>query len=130
MGKWFPLLGLGFAVAGADKLLGLRAYDRLFAKFGWSEPARQLIGAGEFLGGVLVASNSMRHLGGTLLTAVSTAMLTAEVGGQQRDLALPRCILLLSAASALLPVPHRRPTSRPAPRHTQPQPPKHRAPSH
>ena len=40
MGKWFPLLGLGFAAAGADKLLGTRAYDQLFAKWGWSECAR------------------------------------------------------------------------------------------
>ena len=82
LGKWFPLLGLGFAVAGADKLLGMRAYDRLFAKWGWSETTRQLIGVGEFTGGVLVASATLRHLGGWLLTATSAAMLTAENGAE------------------------------------------------
>jgi hypothetical protein len=114
MVKWFPLLGLGFAVAGADKLLGMRGYERLFAKWGWSEPARQLIGAGEFIGGVLVASNGLRHLGACLLTAVSTAMLTAEVDRQELDMALPRSILLLAAASALLPTGGRRQRTRPA----------------
>ena len=105
MGKWFPLLGLGFAVAGADKLLGMGAYERLFAQWGWSASARQMIGAGEFLGGVFVTSRRMRHLGGWLLTAASTAMLTAEMDRQERDLALPRFVLLLAAASALLPTP-------------------------
>ncbi len=108
MGKWFPLLGLGFAVAGADKLLGMQAYDQLFAKWGWSECARQLIGAGEFVGGVMVASDTLRHLGGCVLIGSSTAMLTAEMSRQERDLALPRCILLLAAASALLPVRRKR----------------------
>ena len=104
-GKWFPLLGLGFAVAGADKLLGMRAYDRLFAKWGWSETTRQLIGVGEFTGGVLVASATLQHLGGWLLTATSAAMLTAEMGRKERDLALPRGLLLVAAATALLPQP-------------------------
>jgi uncharacterized membrane protein YphA (DoxX/SURF4 family) len=101
--KWFPILGLGFAVAGADKLLGLGAYDRLFAKWGWSEGARQLVGASEFAGGVLVASERGRPLAGWLLTMISAAMLSAEIDRNERDLALPRFVLMLAAATALLP---------------------------
>jgi uncharacterized membrane protein YphA (DoxX/SURF4 family) len=106
--KWFPFLGLGFAVAGTDKLLGLGAYDRLFAKWGWSEGARQLVGAGEFAGGVLVASERGRQLGGWLLTMVSAAMLSTEIDRNERDLALPRFVLMLAAATALLPMRVRR----------------------
>jgi hypothetical protein len=100
--KWFPLLGLGFAIAGADKVLGLGAYDRLFAKLGWSDAARQLVGASELAGGVLVASERLRHVGGWLLTAVSAAMLGAEIDREERDLALPRFVLMLAATTALL----------------------------
>ncbi len=101
--KWFPFLGLSFAVAGADKLLGLGVYERLFAKWGWSDGARRLVGAGEFAGGVLVASERYRHVGGWLLTTVSAAMLSAEIDHDERDLALPRFVLMLAAATALLP---------------------------
>jgi DoxX-like family len=101
--KWFPLLGLGFAIAGADKLLGLGIYEQMFAKWGWSDGARQLVGAGEFAGGVLVASERGRHLGGWLLTATSAAMLSAEIDRHERDLALPRFVVMLAAVTSLLP---------------------------
>jgi hypothetical protein len=101
--KWFPFLGLGFAVAGADKLLGLGGYERLFAKWGWSNGPRQFVGATEFAGGVLVASERGRQLGGWLLTMVSAAMLSTEIDRNERDLALPRFVLMLAAATALLP---------------------------
>jgi hypothetical protein len=101
--KWFPFLGLGFAIAGADKLLGLGGYERLFAKWGWSDGARQLVGASEFAGGVLVASERGRHAGGWLLTTVSAAVLSAEIDRDERDLALLRFVLMLAAATALWP---------------------------
>ena len=44
---WCSVLGLGFAVAGADKLFGLRAYERMFRHWGWSETGMRLIGAAE-----------------------------------------------------------------------------------
>ena len=106
--KWFPLLGLGFAIAGADKLLGLGGYDRLFAKWGWSDGARQLVGATEFAGGVLVASARCRHAGGWLLTTVSAAMLSAEIDHDERDLALLRLVLTLAAVTAFWPMRLRR----------------------
>ena len=100
--KWFALLSLGFAIAGADKVLGLGGYERLFARWGWSDAARQLVGASELAGGVLVASERLRHVGGWLLIAISAAMLGAEIDRGERDLALPRVVLMLAATTALL----------------------------
>jgi hypothetical protein len=97
---WFPLLGLGFAIAGADKLLGLTGYRRLFSYLGLSEQAMGLIGAGEFAGGVLVASRAGRSVGGLLLTMASTAVLTAELRKGEDQLALPRSVLLLASVIA------------------------------
>src|SRR5579875_1643082 len=105
--KWYPLVGLAFAVSGADKLLGIGGYERLFADLGWSDTARRLLGAAEFTGGVMVASPQKRMLGGMVLVAASTAMLTTEVRQDQTDLALPRFLVLLAAATALCPW-HRR----------------------
>lgn len=99
---WFPLLGLGFAVAGADKVLGLRGYRRLFNHLGLSEQAMGLIGAGEFAGGVLVASLAGRRLGGLLLTMASTAVLTAELRKGDDQLALPRSVLLAASVLAAM----------------------------
>lgn len=109
---WFPLLGLGFAVAGADKVLGSSGYRRLFQRLGFSEQAMGLIGTGEFAGGVLVASLAGRRLGGLLLTMASTAVLTAELRKGDDQLALPRTILLAaSALAAAAPTPTARQTS-------------------
>lgn len=106
--KWFPVVGLGYAIAGADKLLGIGGYERLFADLGWSASSRRLLGAAEFTGGVLVSSRRHRSLGGLLLVAASTAMLTTELEQEQTDLALPRFILLVAAATSLLPFPLRK----------------------
>lgn len=99
---WFPLLGLGFAVAGADKLLGVRGYERLFQRWGWRRAGLRAVGAAEFAGGVLVASRLFRRRGGLLLSATSAAMLAKETARQETDLALPRFVLMLAAASAAL----------------------------
>jgi hypothetical protein len=103
---WLPLLGLGFALAGADKLLGLSGYRRLFGHWGWSPEAMRLVGAAEFAGGVLVASSAGRRLGGLTLTAASTAVLTAEIERAETERALPRLALLIAAVVASLPAPH------------------------
>jgi hypothetical protein len=103
---WFPLLGLGFALAGADKILGSQGYQRLFRHLEMSNDAMALIGAGEFAGGVLVSSLAGRRLGGLILTIASTAVLTSELRKGADDLALPRGLLLLAAmAAAATPVP-------------------------
>lgn len=98
---WFALLGLGFAVAGADKILGARGYEALFERWGWSREVMRVVGWTEFAGGVLVATRSQRRRGGMLLTAVSTAVLTKELNRQDLDMATPRLALLLASAAAL-----------------------------
>jgi uncharacterized membrane protein YphA (DoxX/SURF4 family) len=105
---WFPLLGLGFAVAGADKLLGVSGYKRLFSQLGLSEQTRGVIGAGELAGGVLLASGAGRKLGGLMLTMASTAMLTAEKRAGEDQLAVPRSLLLLASMMAVFAPPDRR----------------------
>lgn len=99
---WFPLLGLGFAIAGADKVLEVRGYERMFARWGWSREIMRIVGWAEFLGGVLVATRSQRRRGGMLLTTASTAVLTKELDREETDLAAPRLGLLLASLSALL----------------------------
>jgi hypothetical protein len=101
--RCLPLLGLGFALAGADKLLGVRGYRRMFRGWGWSRTARQLVGAGEFAGGVLLASPSARQLGGLVLTAASTSVLTSELRRGESARVLPRFALLMAALLAALP---------------------------
>jgi len=98
---WFPLLGLGFAVAGADKILGVRGYEVLFERWGWPQSVMRLVGLGEFAGGVLVASRRHRWHGGMLLTATSGAVLTKELSRGDTDLATPRLALLLASMAAL-----------------------------
>jgi hypothetical protein len=102
---WFPLLGLGFALAGADKLLGQPGYRRLFRRWGWSQDAMRVVGACEVAGGVLIASSWGRRLGGLALTAASTAVLTAEMERAESSRALPRILLLATAIMAALPAP-------------------------
>ena len=97
---WFPLLGLGFVLAGADKLLGQSGYRRLFGEWGWSPEAMRLVGACEFVGGVLVASKLGRRVGGLALTAASTAVLTAEMERAETSRAVPRLVLLAAAVLA------------------------------
>jgi hypothetical protein len=99
---WFPLLGFGFAVAGADKLLELRSYDRLFERLGWRRTGLHMIGAAEFLGGVMVASRLFRRRGGLLLSATSAAMLGQEMVREETGVALPRLGLMLAAVTAAL----------------------------
>lgn len=98
---WFPLLGLGFAVAGADKILGYRGYERLFERWGWSDQVMRAVGFAELAGGVLVATRRHRRRGGMLLTAASTAVLTKELNQEDTRLAMPRLALLLAAMAAL-----------------------------
>lgn len=101
--KWFSLVGLAFAVAGADKLLGIGGYERLFADMGWSESSRRLVGAAEFTGGLMVAGRQKRKLGGMVLLAASAAMLTNEIRRDRTELAIPRGLMMLAAATALCP---------------------------
>lgn len=99
---FYALLGLGFMVAGFDKLAGLRSYERLFRHFGWSRDAMQLTGAAELAGGAMVICPCTRRLGGAVLTAVSGTVLSTELQHRDPFLALPRFALMAAAAAALL----------------------------
>jgi uncharacterized membrane protein YphA (DoxX/SURF4 family) len=99
----YPILGLGFAIAGADKLLALRGYRRLFRHWGWSRSAMRAVGAGELAGGIMLASPGARRLGAVVLTGVCAAVLTAELRRSETRHALPRGALLLAAALCALP---------------------------
>jgi hypothetical protein len=61
------------------------------------------IGAGEFIGGVLVACPPAQRLGALLVTLASSAVPTAELRRDETERALPRGALLLAAALAALP---------------------------
>jgi len=97
---WFPLLGLGFAIAGADKILGARGYEAMFERWAgarrscawWASPNSW---EGSWY------RRGQRRRGGLLLTVTSTAVLTKELNQQDTDLATPRLALLLASVTAL-----------------------------
>lgn len=102
MPRWFSVLGLGFAVAGASKLLATTPQRRLFRSWGWSESAMRTMGAVEFAGGLLVANRRTRGLGGAALIASSVAALAAELDNGQAFLAPARAAMLAGALTAAL----------------------------
>ncbi|MDA8249826.1 MAG: hypothetical protein M0Z28_11695 [Rhodospirillales bacterium] len=97
---WFPLLGIAFAVAGLDKVIGLRPYRRLARHWEWRKADMRLLGAAELAGGALLAWHPTRRLGGGVLAGASAAALAAEA--RHRDLALvvPRGVLFAAALLA------------------------------
>ena len=103
LGYWFPLLGLAFAVAGADKLFAVGSYRRLPQDLGWPMGAMQAVAAGELVGGGLLLTQRTRQLGGAVLATSCVAMLAGEVRHRQGSLALPRLALLVAALTAFLP---------------------------
>jgi uncharacterized membrane protein YphA (DoxX/SURF4 family) len=100
--KWTVLLGLAFAIAGADKLFAVDGYRRLFRQWGWSQQAMRGIGAGEVVGGVLLGCPAAQRLGGLVLTTICSAVLTAELQRGEAERAVPRSALLLVAAISAL----------------------------
>lgn len=96
------LVGLGMAVAGADKLAGDRAYEKLYRHWGWTRGQMQLAGLAEFLGGELMAFGRTRRLGGALMTGASVTQLTAELAHGDGGLALARTGVLACGVTALL----------------------------
>lgn len=98
---WFQLaVGLGFAAAGASKLLAIEPQRRLFASWGWSEDDMRLMGAAELGGAVLLITPSLSRVGAALLTACSTCVALAELRHGDDKLVTPRLGMLVAAASA------------------------------
>ena len=99
---WYPVLGLAFAVAGADKLMRNEGYEKLFRAFGWTRGQQQATAAVEVLGGLLLASPNTRRLGGLLLAGESATVLAAEIRTRKAELAVPRVLLLTSVLKAIV----------------------------
>ena len=102
LGWWFPVLGLAFAVAGADKLFVVGSYRRLPSDIGFPESAMRAVAAGELAGGALLATKRTRRWGGALLALSSAVMLVGELRHRQVSLAFPRLGLLAAALTAFL----------------------------
>lgn len=100
--SFFALLGLGFLLAGTEKLVGARPYERLFRHFGWTPRAMRWVGFAEALGGALVASRGTRRLGGAVLAGTSATVLNTELKHRDTALAVPRLALLVAALGAVL----------------------------
>jgi len=97
-----PLVGLGMAVAGADKLAGDRAYLRLFKSWGWSRQEMRASGAVELAGGLLMANPGTRRLGGAIMVGSSAALLAAELRHRDDAMAVARIGVLATALIAFL----------------------------
>ena len=96
-----PMLGLGMAVAGFDKLAGNRSYRKLFEGWGWSRKQMNNVATAELIGGALLIPRQTRRLGGGILAAASGVVLVSEL--QYREpLAAPRMGVLMVALTALL----------------------------
>ncbi len=100
-GLLVSLVGLGMAVAGADKLAGDRMYRRLYRHWGWSPHEMRMAGAAELAGGLMMAFRSTRRMGGAIMAGASVAQLTAEIRHGDTALAAARTGVLSAALLSL-----------------------------
>ena len=96
------IIGAGVAVAGADKLLGNRAYEGMFRDLGWSQEQMRQVAAAEVLGGLLMILKPTRRLGAAIVLAASARVLAAEIGQGDARLAAPRGGVALAALGVLV----------------------------
>lgn len=102
MSKAHMVIGAGVAMAGADKLLGSRAYEGMFRHLGWSEAEMRKVGGAEVLGGLLMTLRQTRRLGAAIVCAASTTVLIAEISKGDGRLAASRAGVLLAALGVLV----------------------------
>ena len=98
----YPIAGVAIALAGADKLVGDRAYDDMFAGLGWSKAEMRRIAGAEVLGGLLMVLKPTRRLGAAIVLAASSTVLVAELQKGEAKLAASRGGVLLAALGALV----------------------------
>lgn len=98
---WFPLLGIAFAIAGLDKLVGLRSYRQLARHWRWRDADMRLLGTAELAGGALLAWHPTRRFGGGVLAGASAAALAAEARHRDIALVVPRGLLFAAAIAAM-----------------------------
>jgi hypothetical protein len=101
MATAYPAVGVSVALAGADKLLGDHAYERMFEHLGWSRSDMIRLGSAELLGGLLLAARPTRRLGGAIVLTASLVVLAAEIRRGQMGLAASRAGVILAALGAL-----------------------------
>lgn len=97
----YPTFGGAVALAGLDKLVGQRGYERMFGHLGWSEAEMRAAAAAEVAGGLLVMSRRTRRLGGAMVALGSLAVLSSELRQGDAKLAVPRALVLLAAVAAM-----------------------------
>ncbi len=102
MSYLYPTLGLAIAVAGFDKLVGQRGYDRMFSHLDWSQGEMRAAAAAEVAGGLLMVPRQTRGIGGLLVAAASGAVLSSELRHRELKLAVPRALVLLAAVAAVV----------------------------
>ena len=102
MSYLYPTLGAAIAVAGLDKLVGQRGYERMFGDLDWSEGEMRAVAAAEVAGGLMMVPRQTRTIGGLLAAAASGAVLASELRHRDLDLAVPRALVLLAALSVLV----------------------------
>jgi uncharacterized membrane protein YphA (DoxX/SURF4 family) len=100
--KWFALVGLGFGLAGASKVLAFRPQRLLFRSWGWPDDVMLIVGGLELGGAVLMTGRRTRHLGAATVAATSVAVLSAEIEHGQNSLTPGRLLMLLAAATAMV----------------------------
>ena len=98
----YPLAGASIALAGADKLLGDRAYKGMFSQLGWSPAQMQQVAGAEVLGGLLMIPKLTRRLGAAIVIAASGSVLAAELKHGEVKLAASRGGVLATALAALI----------------------------
>lgn len=97
----FSALGGAIALAGLDKLAGLRGYERMFGHLDWTEDQMRAAAVAEVAGGLLMLAPSTRRFGGTLVAAASLAVLSSELRHGDVRLAAPRGLVLLAGLAAV-----------------------------
>ena len=100
--KSHQVVGAGVAIAGADKLLGDRAYEGMFRHLGWTQDQMRQVAAAEVLGGVLMILRPTRRLGAAIVLAASARVLASELGAHDTKLAASRGGVALAALGVLV----------------------------
>lgn len=98
----FPALGLAIGLAGIDKLVGQRGYERMFGHLDWTEGEMRAAAAAELAGGLMMVPRNTRVVGGLLVAAASSAVLASELRRRDVKLAVPRALVLLAGVAAVV----------------------------
>ena len=102
MRSWFRLASLGFALAGASKIMAVTPQRKLFRSWGWPEDIMVILGSLELGGALLMSNRHTRHIGAATVTAASIAVLAAELEHGQTRLAPGRYAMIAAALTGLV----------------------------